>query len=115
MHLNYLLSELVVLAGLATYASAQNCADEQRFGDFKIAPADSGDLSANLYCSQRVIVTADFACAVQNGNTPTSVDFYIDAHTESSSEEPLLFASRTYQGSTSSSTDTFTTTVCVNV
>ncbi|KAJ7858969.1 hypothetical protein B0H13DRAFT_1901627 [Mycena leptocephala] len=53
-------------------------------------------------------LTANLTCAIQLGNTPTFLDYYIDAVATHTVSGPILIARRTYGNSTSPPADQFT-------
>jgi hypothetical protein len=127
MHFNNMALKLASLVGLATLASAQvgSCSEASRFGDFQVSPTtlSPGDVSANRsswtansLLPQSITVTADFSCAVEKGNTPTFLDYYIEVLANNNGHEaPILLARRTFDNTTSPPADTFTTTVCIDL
>ncbi|KAJ7785269.1 hypothetical protein DFH07DRAFT_873178 [Mycena maculata] len=93
------------IAGLATTASAQAvCPDASRFGNVAVSPT-------TLAPGQTFTITANLTCAIQLGNTPTFLDYYIDGVSTANIGGPVLLARRTYDNSTSPPIDQFTTTL----
>ncbi|KAJ7094741.1 hypothetical protein B0H15DRAFT_137221 [Mycena belliarum] len=84
MHFN-----LLSITGLAiaTIASAQAgfCPEASRFGGLSISPA-------TVSPGQTFTITANLTCAVQLGNTPTFLDYYIDGVSERNIGGPILIA-----------------------
>ncbi|KAF8215345.1 hypothetical protein K438DRAFT_1562369 [Mycena galopus ATCC 62051] len=101
MHFNFFL--LTALASLATTVSAQgtSCPEAARFGNVNVSPS-------TLSPGETFTVTANLTCAVQLGNTPTYLDYYIDAVATHTVSGPILIARRTYDSSTSPPIDQFT-------
>ncbi|KAJ7018397.1 hypothetical protein C8F04DRAFT_1151693 [Mycena alexandri] len=91
MRFNFL--SIALLTGLATIVSAQGnfCDEASRFGNL------------NTFT-----VTANLTCAIQLDNTPTFLDYYIDATATHTVTGPILIARRTYDNTTSPPIDQFT-------
>ncbi|KAJ7174053.1 hypothetical protein C8R43DRAFT_1230786 [Mycena crocata] len=106
MRFNFL--SLSALAGLATTVSAQAgfCPEALRFGSVSVSPS-------TLSPGQTFTVKTNLTCAVQLGNTPTFLDYYIDGVSTHNIGGPILLARRTYDNSTSPPADEFTTTLPV--
>ncbi|KAJ7923755.1 hypothetical protein B0H13DRAFT_1602222, partial [Mycena leptocephala] len=80
------------------------CPEAARFGLLNVSPT-------TLSPGQAFTVTANLTCAIQLGNTPTFLDYYIDAAATHTVSGPILIARRTYDNSTSPPIDQFTAVV----
>ncbi|KAJ7490744.1 hypothetical protein FB451DRAFT_1166075 [Mycena latifolia] len=102
MRFNFL--SIAALASVVTTASAQAgfCPEALRFGSLTVSPT-------TLSPDQTFTITANLTCAVQLGNTPTFLDYYIDGVSEHNIGGPILIARRTYDNSTQPPADKFTT------
>ncbi|KAJ7276748.1 hypothetical protein C8J57DRAFT_1310286 [Mycena rebaudengoi] len=97
--------KLASLVGLATLAGAQSCSEAARFGNFQVSPT-------TLAPGDSITVTADFSCAIEKGNTPTFLDYYIEVLANNNGHEaPILLARRMFDNTTSPPADSFTTTL----
>ncbi|KAJ7636597.1 hypothetical protein FB45DRAFT_906903 [Roridomyces roridus] len=96
------------LAGFITTAVAQAgfCPEAARFGNIAVSPS-------TLAPGQTMTITTNLTCAVELGDTPTFLDYYVDGSSEHNIGGPVLIARRTYDASTSPPLDTFTTTLPV--
>ncbi|KAF7364597.1 hypothetical protein MVEN_00328700 [Mycena venus] len=94
---------IAALASLAATVSAQgnSCPEASRFGNVQVSPS-------TLSPGETFTVTADLTCAIQLGNTPTFLDYYISATATHTVPGPILIARRTYDNSTSPPIDKFT-------
>ncbi|KAJ7034109.1 hypothetical protein C8F04DRAFT_1103096 [Mycena alexandri] len=101
MRFNFL--SIALLTGLATIVSAQGnfCDEASRFGNLNVSPS-------TLSPGQTFTVTANLTCAIQLDNTPTFLDYYIDATATHTVTGPILIARRTYDNTTSPPIDQFT-------
>ncbi|KAJ7892164.1 hypothetical protein B0H13DRAFT_2340260 [Mycena leptocephala] len=70
-------------------AQGNSCPEAARFGPLKVSPA-------RLSPGKTFTVTANLTCAIQLGNTPTFLDYYIDAVTTHTVSGPILTARRPY-------------------
>ncbi|KAJ7054547.1 hypothetical protein C8F01DRAFT_1161972 [Mycena amicta] len=84
-----------------TLAQAGSCPEAARFGNLKVSPS-------TLSPGQKFTVTADLTCAVQLGNTPTYLDYYISGTARHTISGPILIARRTYNATTTPPVDKFT-------
>ncbi|KAJ7256875.1 hypothetical protein B0H12DRAFT_1232775 [Mycena haematopus] len=92
-----------IAAALATTVMAQSnfCPEASRFGLVSVSPP-------TLSPGETFTITANLTCAVQLGNTPTFLDYYIDATSTHTVSGPILIARRSYDSSTSPPVDQFT-------
>ncbi|KAJ7276745.1 hypothetical protein C8J57DRAFT_1310280 [Mycena rebaudengoi] len=105
MHIALKLASLVGLATLASALPGSSCSEALRFGDFQVSPT-------TLAPGDSITVTADFSCAIEKGNTPTFLDYYIEVlENNNGHEAPILLARRTFDNTTSPPADSFTTTL----
>ncbi|KAF7370464.1 hypothetical protein MSAN_00678200 [Mycena sanguinolenta] len=108
MHFNKskFLSIAAVLASVPTTVMAQAgfCPEALRYGSVSISPS-------TVSPGQTFTVTANLTCAIQLDNTPTFLDYYIDATATHTVSGPILIARRTYDNSTSPPIDQFTATL----
>ncbi|KAJ7704883.1 hypothetical protein B0H17DRAFT_1193376 [Mycena rosella] len=102
MRFNFL--SIAALISVATTATAQAgfCPDALRFGSISVSPT-------TLSPGESFTITTNLTCAVQLGNTPTFLDYYIDATSEENIGGPILIARRTYDNTTTPAQDKFTT------
>ncbi|KAF7292041.1 hypothetical protein MIND_01230200 [Mycena indigotica] len=86
----------------ATSALAQTgfCPEAARFGGVKISPS-------TLSPGETFTVMANLTCAVQLGNTPTFLDYYVDGTATHAISGPVLIARRTYNGTAAAPVDIF--------
>ncbi|KAJ7133398.1 hypothetical protein C8R44DRAFT_730563 [Mycena epipterygia] len=100
------LLSIAALASAVTTARAQAgfCPEALRFGSVTVSPT-------TLSPGETFTITANLTCAIQLGDTPTFLDYYITAVSESNIGGPILLARRTYDNSTSPPMDQFTTTL----
>ncbi|KAJ7286810.1 hypothetical protein C8J57DRAFT_1652104 [Mycena rebaudengoi] len=104
MHFTNFSLKLASLVGLATFARAQSCSEALRFGVFEVSPS-------TLAPGVSFTVTANLTCAIEKGNTPTYLDYYIEVLANNNGHEaPILLARRTYDVMLPP-VDTFTTTL----
>ncbi|KAJ7256873.1 hypothetical protein B0H12DRAFT_975951, partial [Mycena haematopus] len=82
-------------------AQANFCPEALRFGLVTVSPS-------TVSPGETFTITANLTCAVQLGNTPTYLDYYIDATATHTVSGPILIARRTYNNSTSPPMDKFT-------
>ncbi|KAJ7894082.1 hypothetical protein B0H13DRAFT_1578795, partial [Mycena leptocephala] len=75
------------------------CPEAARFGPLKVLPA-------RLSPGKTFTVTANLTCAIQLGNTPTFLKYYIDAVATHTVSGAILTARRTYHDN--STIDQFT-------
>ncbi|KAF8205339.1 hypothetical protein K438DRAFT_535698 [Mycena galopus ATCC 62051] len=80
--------------------TSKGCPEASRFGNADVSPAV-------LSPGDAFTVTANLTCAIQLGNTPTFLEYYIAAATDTDFG-PILIARRTYNNSTSPPIDQFT-------
>ncbi|KAJ6544672.1 hypothetical protein DFH09DRAFT_1173076 [Mycena vulgaris] len=101
MHFNFL--SIAALASVAATVSAQAgfCPEALRFGSVTISPT-------TVSPGQTFSINTNLTCAVQKGNTPTFLDYYIDGVSTHNIGGPILIARRTYDNSTSPPADQFT-------
>ncbi|KAJ7738314.1 hypothetical protein B0H16DRAFT_1570426 [Mycena metata] len=92
---------IAALAILASTVSAQGCPEAARFGLLSVSPT-------TLSPGETFTVTANLTCAVQLGDTPTFLDYYIDGTATHAISGPVQIARRTYDSSTSPPVDQFT-------
>ncbi|KAJ7833604.1 hypothetical protein B0H14DRAFT_2800420 [Mycena olivaceomarginata] len=94
---------ITALAALATTANAQgsSCPEAARFGNVNVSPS-------TLSPGETFTVTTNLTCAIQKGNTPTFLDYYISATATHTVTGPILIARRTYDNTTSPPIDQFT-------
>ncbi|KAJ7861787.1 hypothetical protein B0H14DRAFT_2741292 [Mycena olivaceomarginata] len=94
---------LAALASIATTVSAQgsSCPEAARFGNVNVSPS-------TLSPGETFTVTANLTCAIEKGNTPTFLDYYISATATHTVTGPILIARRTYDNTTSPPIDQFT-------
>ncbi|KAK7048855.1 hypothetical protein R3P38DRAFT_1879990 [Favolaschia claudopus] len=97
-----LTSTFAALATLTTVI-AQSCSEAGRFGLPSVSPS-------TLSPGQTFTVTTNLTCAIEKGNTPTYLDYYISASATHKTSGPILLARRTWDKS-SPPIDTFTTTL----
>ncbi|KAJ6576182.1 hypothetical protein B0H10DRAFT_1813665 [Mycena sp. CBHHK59/15] len=104
MRFNFL--SIATFASVVATASAQAgfCPDALRFGSVTVSPT-------TLSPGETFTVTANLTCAVQLGNTPTFLDYYIDGVSTHNIGGPILIARRTYDNSTAPPADKFTATL----
>ncbi|KAJ7160293.1 hypothetical protein C8R46DRAFT_1107673 [Mycena filopes] len=104
MHFNLL--SLAALAAFASSVSAQAgfCPEASRFGGVTVSPASASP-------GQTIVIHANLTCAVQLGNTPTFLDYYIDGVSTHTISGPIQLARRTYDNSTSPPADVFSVEV----
>ncbi|KAJ7160294.1 hypothetical protein C8R46DRAFT_1223770 [Mycena filopes] len=101
MHLSLL--PIAIFTSIASRAGAQagSCAEASRFGDVTVSPA-------TLSPGKPFTVVANLRCAIQLGNTPKFLDYYIDGISRHTISGPILLARRTYKNTTSPPVDKFT-------
>ncbi|KAJ6453100.1 hypothetical protein C8R45DRAFT_635593 [Mycena sanguinolenta] len=97
---------LAIAAAFATTVIAQGnfCPEAARFGLVNVSPS-------TLSPGETFTVTANLTCAIELNNTPTFLDYYIDATATHTTGGPILIARRTYDNSTSPPIDQFTATL----
>ncbi|KAJ7820240.1 hypothetical protein B0H14DRAFT_2175490, partial [Mycena olivaceomarginata] len=76
---------------LSTMVTAKRgfCPEAARFGNLNVSPS-------TLSPGKRFTVTANLTCAIQLGNSPTYLDYYIDAVARHTVPGPILIARRAY-------------------
>ncbi|KAJ7892156.1 hypothetical protein B0H13DRAFT_2529322 [Mycena leptocephala] len=74
-------------------AQGNSCPEAARFGLLKVSPT-------TLSPGKTFTFTANLTCAIQLGNTPTFLHYYIDAVATHTVSGPILIARRTYHDST---------------
>ncbi|KAK7022470.1 hypothetical protein R3P38DRAFT_2961108 [Favolaschia claudopus] len=91
MHFNFF---ALALTGLAAGAAAQSgfCPEASRFGGVSVSPS-------TISPGDTFTVTANLTCAVELGNTPTFLDYYIDGTATHTISGPILVARRTFDAS----------------
>ncbi|KAJ7636319.1 hypothetical protein FB45DRAFT_906379 [Roridomyces roridus] len=83
------------LASLATLVSAQAfCSEAARFGSLSLS-------QKNVAPGQLFTITANLTCAVQLGNTPTFLEYYIDGVSTHNIGGPIFLGRTTYDTSRS--------------
>ncbi|KAJ7621978.1 hypothetical protein DFH06DRAFT_769621 [Mycena polygramma] len=92
---------LSALASLIAAVSAQFCPEASRFGIVSVSPT-------TVSPGQTYTITANLTCAVQLGDTPTYLDYYIEGTSTHALPGPMLVARRTYNHSASPPIDKFT-------
>ncbi|KAJ6585621.1 hypothetical protein B0H19DRAFT_1250414 [Mycena capillaripes] len=102
MRFNFL-SIATVLVSLATTVSAQGkfCPEASRFGNLNVSPT-------TLSPGKTFTAMANLTCAVQLGNTPTFLDYFVSGTSTHAMSGPILIARRTYNHATSPPIDKFT-------
>ncbi|KAJ7194194.1 hypothetical protein GGX14DRAFT_476582 [Mycena pura] len=103
MQFKFLSIGTVAFASLSLVPSASAqlgfCPEASRFGN--VSPT-------TLSPGQTFTVTANLTCAIQLGNSPTFLDYFIDGMATHTTGGPILIARRTYDNSTSPPMDKFT-------
>ncbi|KAJ6487190.1 hypothetical protein C8R47DRAFT_979320 [Mycena vitilis] len=92
---------LSALASLIAAVSGQFCPEASRFGIVSVSPT-------TVSPGQTYTITTNLTCAVQLGDTPTYLDYYIEGTSTHTLPGPMLIARRTYNQSTSPPIDKFT-------
>ncbi|KAF8215180.1 hypothetical protein K438DRAFT_1562061 [Mycena galopus ATCC 62051] len=101
MHFTFFSIAALVSFASTAIAQAGFCPEASRFGLVSVSPS-------TLSPGETFTITANLTCAVQLDNTPTYLDYYIDAVATHTVSGPILIARRTYDNSTSPPIDQFT-------